>query len=162
MDILLDIATILKLRKIACRIKIGGDGVLKNKLLQNAVNENLSDFVDFVGFVENPHAFMREIDVFVLPSRWEGFGYVLAEAMLAKKPLVAFDVSSNPELVLHNVNGFLIPFGEKEKFADAIQTLVEQPDKRKSFGAAGLAMAQEKFSFEKNIKQVITYLSAKC
>jgi glycosyltransferase involved in cell wall biosynthesis len=159
-DILLDIAAILKSRSVVCKFRIGGDGVLKNKLLQKTIAENLSDFVDFVGFVEDPHAFMRGIDVFVLPSRWEGFGYVLAEAMLAKKPLVAFDISSNPELVFHNINGFLIPFGEKEKFADAIQTLIEQPDKRKSFGAAGLAIVQEKFNFENNKKQVITYLSA--
>jgi glycosyltransferase involved in cell wall biosynthesis len=157
-DILLDIATILKSRGVICKIRIGGDGVLKNKLLQKTIAENLSDFIDFIGFVEDSHAFMQGIDISVLPSRWEGFGYVLAEAMLAGKPLVAFDVSSNPELVHHNINGFLIPFGEKEKFADAIQILVEQPDKRKSFGAAGLAIVQEKFNFEKNKKQVITYL----
>jgi glycosyltransferase involved in cell wall biosynthesis len=159
-DILLDIAVLLKSRGVVCKFKIGGDGVLKNTLLQKMKAENLSDFVDFIGFVEDPHAFMQGIDIFVLPSRWEGFGYVLAEAMLAKKPLVAFDVSSNPELVFHNVNGFLIPFGGKEKFADAVQILVEQPDKRKSFGMAGLATVQEKFNFEKNKKQVIAYLSA--
>jgi glycosyltransferase involved in cell wall biosynthesis len=159
-DILLDIAAILKSRGVICKFRIGGDGVLKSKLLQKTRAGHLSDFVDFVGFVANPHAFMQGIDIFVLPSRWEGFGYVLAEAMLAKKPLVAFDISSNPELVCHNTNGFLIPFGEKEQFADAIQTLVEQPDKRASFGMAGFAMVQEKFNFERNKKQVIAYLSA--
>ena len=159
-DILLDIAAILKNRNVNCKIKIGGDGPLKEELLQQAKNKNLSDYVEFIGFVNDSSKFMRQLDVFVLTSRWEGFGYVLAETMLAKNPIVAFDVSSNPELVFDETNGYLIPFNNNEAFADAIQKLIAQPNTRKTFGDAGYTIVKEKFDFEKNKNLVIQYLTA--
>ncbi len=161
MDILLDITSILKKRQVACKIKIGGDGVLMKELQEKVKEKDLSGYVDFAGFIDNPYQFINQLDIFVLTSRWEGFGYVLAEAMLLKKPLVAFDISSNPELVFDKVNGALIPFEDKEAFADAIQELIVQPSRREELGNNGFNIVQEKFSFEKNKKLVIEYLTAK-
>lgn len=158
-DILLDVASVLKERKVVCKIRVGGDGALMSSLLKTAKEKDLVDYVEFAGFVDAPYRFMNQLDIFVLTSRWEGFGYVLAEAMLSGKPLVAFDISSNPELVFNGVNGFLVPFEDKEAFADAIQELIEQPSKRKKLGDVGRGIVRERFDFEKNKQLVIDYLT---
>jgi glycosyltransferase involved in cell wall biosynthesis len=157
-DILIDVAEILKKRGVKCIIRIGGDGILMKKLQELVKEKDLSDYVEFTGFVDKPNLFLQNIDLFALSSRWEGFGYVLAEAMLAKKPLVAFDVSSNSELISNGKNGFLTPWGNKEAFADAIEQLILNPAESKKMGEAGYAMVCEKFNFDKNKMSVMDFL----
>ncbi|MDR2038169.1 MAG: glycosyltransferase [Bacteroidales bacterium] len=159
LDILLDIAAILKNRQVVCKIRIGGDGVLKDELNKQARENDLSDYVEFTGFVDHPNEFMNHIDIFVLTSRWEGFGYVLTEAMCAKNPIVAFDISSNPELVFNEENGFLIPFEDKEAFANSIQLLVTQPSIREKMGNTGYEIVKRKFDFEQNKKKLLDFLA---
>jgi glycosyltransferase involved in cell wall biosynthesis len=158
-DILLDAVTELKQRGIDCRVRIGGDGKLMDMLQQYAQTKGVADRVEFVGYVHDSSAFMRDIDIFVLPSRWEGFGYVLAEAMLARKPIVAFDISSNPELITTGLNGFLVPWGDIKAFSQAIATLIEQPELSRQLGEAGYALARQRFDFETNKQQVIEFLT---
>ena len=86
---------------------IAGDGALRRKLERRAVDLGVAHRVAFLGFAENIKSFMESIDIFALPSRWEGFGYVLAEAMASRKPIVAFNTSSNPELVADGETGLL-------------------------------------------------------
>ena len=71
---------------------------------------------------------MDSIDIFLLTSRWEGFGFVLAEAMAAAKPIVAFDISSNPELVSHGVNGYLAEPFDTGKFTYYLTELINNPN----------------------------------
>ncbi|MBK7812053.1 MAG: glycosyltransferase [Saprospiraceae bacterium] len=51
------------------------------------------------------NAFMNSIDIFLLSSAWEGFGFCFVEAMLRAKPIVAFNISSNPEIVENDKTG---------------------------------------------------------
>jgi len=157
-EMLLDIAYILKQRGVKCLFRIGGDGVLMKQLQEKVLLKNLSDYVEFTGFVDNPNTFLQQIDLFVLTSRWEGFGYVLAEAMLAHKPLVAFDISSNPELITDGVNGYLVPWGKEEVFADKIQYLIENPLIRKELGNNGYEIVCRTFDLEKNKRKVMEFL----
>ncbi|MCL1943758.1 MAG: glycosyltransferase family 4 protein [Candidatus Azobacteroides sp.] len=157
-DILLEIAAILKKRRVDFKLIIGGDGVLSEQLKQRTESLGLSDRVEFSGFVDDPARFMQSIDIFALTSRWEGFGYVIAEAMACELPVVAFDVSSNPELVVNKVTGYLVPFEDKEAFADALEDLIRNAGKRASFGKAGLKTAQDRFDFDKNLQTTIQFL----
>ncbi|MDP4278858.1 MAG: glycosyltransferase family 4 protein, partial [Bacteroidota bacterium] len=158
-DILIDIAKILRDRDIRCLFRIGGEGTLMNELQQKVQANGLTQMVEFTGLVNDPEAFMKGIDIFALTSRWEGFGYVLAEAMLAGKPLVAFKVSSNAELVFPNENGFLVDWDDKEAFADAIIRLIRQPSLRKRMGENGYSLVCDRFDFEKNKKLVTAFLT---
>jgi glycosyltransferase involved in cell wall biosynthesis len=160
-ELIIDIAEILKNRSIKCKFVIGGDGELMGSLKQKVAEKKLTDYIDFVGFVDDSALFMSKIDIFILTSRWEGFGYVLAEAMLAKKPVLGFNISSNPELIQDNKNGFLIPFEDKEAFANAIELLINNPQKRKAFGEEGYRLVCERFDFEKNKQLVVDFLSGK-
>ncbi|MDR1124829.1 MAG: glycosyltransferase family 4 protein, partial [Deltaproteobacteria bacterium] len=121
---LLHLSAELKRRHFPHRLILAGDGELRGELLELARKLELdfvwqgqgqgqeqggSGRVIFTGFLEDMSAFWRGIDLFVLTSIWEGFGYVLAEAMLASKPLLAFDCSNMPELVRDGENGLLLP-----------------------------------------------------
>lgn len=157
-DILLDIALILKKRDIAFRLIIGGDGPLLDQLKNKAVESGVSDVVTFSGFVDDPAHFMQSIDIFALTSEWEGFGYVITEAMACEDPVVAFDISSNPELISNGKSGCLVPFDDRVAFADALEDLIKEPKKRTDFGKAGMKIVEEKFDFDKNMKDVVAFL----
>lgn len=120
---LLEVAKELKLKNLNFKLLIGGDGVLKEKLYQKRKELQLENEVEFVGFVDSPKSFMNKIDVFLLPSLWEGFGYVIAEAMLCEKPVIAFNVSSNPELIIENENGYLTNVNDIDGFVNKILLL---------------------------------------
>lgn len=90
------------------RLVIAGDGALREELENLAQELGVSEHVHFAGFMSDLGPFWSGIDIFVLSSLWEGFGYVLVEAMAAKLPVVAFAVSNIPELVEHGHNGLLV------------------------------------------------------
>lgn len=120
---LLEVAKELKKENFPFKLIIGGEGKLKNDLIKKSEELHLENEVEFVGFVKNPRVFMSKIDVFLLSSLWEGFGYVIAEAMLCEKPVIAFNVSSNPELVVENKNGFLTELNDVSAFVTKIKEL---------------------------------------
>ncbi len=82
------------------------------------------------GFVNNPYPYMSNADVFVLSSRWEGFGIVIAEAMACGTPVVSTDCPSGPAEILENGRyGKLVPVGDSDAVAEAIlETLSHPPD----------------------------------
>ncbi len=148
----------LKDKNVPHKMIIGGSGRLKEKLEHLVRQLDVTDTVELTGFIDNPISFMQKGDVFVLPSLWEGFGYVLAEAALCKKPIIAFDVSSNPELVIHQKTGFLVPLNNLDSFANKVITLYNQPDLRTQMGEAGYQHITTHFDKKKQIKKIEAYL----
>lgn len=141
------------------RAVIGGKGELEDDLKAYARKLNLSDYVVFPGFVEDINAFMQQIDVFVLSSKWEGFGYVLAEAAACGKACVAFDVSSNPELIIHGETGFLADAFDTKQAADYIKQLYENRELLSRLGENGHHYVEQNFSFEKSAERLIAYIT---
>jgi glycosyltransferase involved in cell wall biosynthesis len=103
------------------------------------------------GFVKNPYAYMSRADIFVLSSRWEGFGNVLVEAMACGAPVVSTDCPSGPAEILDNGRyGRLVPVGDPDTMARAIlETLKDPPDTKASVERA------KKFSIEASTKQYL-------
>jgi len=155
---LIEIAQLLKKKNVAFKIKIAGTGELFEPLQKAIEKQGLSNEIELLGFVEDVNSFMHHIEVFVLTSEWEGFGYVLAEAMIAKKPVIGFDMTSNPELIDAGKNGYLIPFPNVEMFADKIASLVEQPELRKQFGEHGRQKIKDNFELDKVISDMEHYI----
>ncbi len=155
---MIDLAVELKKRNFNFKIFIGGKGRLEKKLKKYSKSKKVDDCVIFVGFVENTRKFMQKIDVFVLTSKWEGFGYVLVEAMATQKPVIAFDISSNPEIIDNNKNGYLVKFGKINKMADKILFMADKKNLIKKFGKNGRERVEEFFTFEKSYKSFIDYL----
>lgn len=158
-DLLINMAARLKTLGITSTLFIGGDGKLKTAYQQLIDQMGLNDTVTLRGHVSDTASFYDEIDIFAFPSRWEGFGYALAEAMLAGKPIVAFNISSNPELVENGVNGILVPWCDTQAFENALVELINKPDLRDKMGENGRRMVQDRFDLEKNKKKVIEFLT---
>ena len=155
---LIKIARILSDKNLNFKILIAGDGKLKQQLIDLARNEKVVDKIKFIGFVENIKDFTETIDIFVLTSFWEGFGYVLAEAMLSSKPVVAFDSSSNPEIIDNGKTGFLIKNLNEQKMAEKLEELIKNKNKQLELGQAGRKRVEDLFSIEKTYLNVANFL----
>jgi glycosyltransferase involved in cell wall biosynthesis len=89
---------------------------------------------------------LERADVFVHSSRWEGFGLVLLEAMLAGLPIAATRVSAVPEVVADGETGLLVAPGDHGALASALDDLLADPARARALGEAGLLRAREHFS----------------
>ncbi len=150
---LVDIAEKLKNTGIDFKILIAGEGELKEKIMAYAKQKHVNENIVFTGFVPNIKSFMHSLDIFVLPSLWEGFGYVLVEAMACKKPVIGFDVSSNPEIIRHNETGYLIENENIEQFTDKIIMLANDKQLRHTLGEKGRYCVEQNFTMKTALKQ---------
>lgn len=158
-DLLIDIAVELKKTTSKFKILIAGEGPLREHTEKLICQNNLQKNVVLLGFKSNIYDFMDSLDVFILTSKWEGFGYVLVEAMLRKKPIVAWKLSSNPELVKHGKNGFLCePFDVKD-FSNKIIDLIRNPQQRSDFGEYGYEFASRNFTIISAAKSLREFLN---
>jgi glycosyltransferase involved in cell wall biosynthesis len=116
------------IRERHCRLLIIGEGHDRLMLQQLIRQLHLEKAVDLPGFVDNPFAYMKRSQVFVLSSAWEGFGNVLVEAMAVGTPVVATDCPSGPREILDNGRfGPLVPPGQPHRLAEAIVAMLNSP-----------------------------------
>jgi glycosyltransferase involved in cell wall biosynthesis len=111
-------------------------------------NLNLSDHFHFAGGVTDLHKHLSTADIFVLPSRSEGFSNAIVEAMAASLPVVATEVGGNAEAVKNGVSGFLVPPEDPAALSAAIIRLLSDPAQSKLMGMAGKALVAEQFTTE--------------
>ena len=94
--------------KLKFKMIIVGSGYQKELLKNLAIKENVEDKIIWIEFLDEVEDFLKFLDIFALPSLYEGLGLVFLEAMLCKKPIIATDASAIKEIVKDNFNGFLI------------------------------------------------------
>lgn len=135
-----------RVRKLrSTKLIILGDGKERNKLKQLVQDYNLSNEVDFPGFVDNPYAYMARADVFVLSSIVEPLGNVLVEALACGCPVVSTNCPSGPaEILDHGRYGSLVPVGDEKALAEEIISLLDNPPDRKCLQKRGLDFTVEK------------------
>ena len=158
---LIEIAKNLRAKNLNFKILIAGAGEEEETIKQLIAVNNLQDYVILLGFVKNIEGFMKSLDVFALTSIWEGFGYVIVEAMAAKKPVVAFDITSNPEIITQNKTGFLIPQKNVEQFSEKIDLLLNDTNLARKMGADGRKKVEERFQLKTIILEIEMYLKLK-
>jgi len=124
---------------------IVGKGRLRDSLERKARDLGVSNNVIFTGFREDMLEILQSIDLFVLPSLWEGQGVVLMEAFCYKKPVVASGVGGVVEVVEDGVSGLLVPARDPDALANAILKVLSDPDKMKEMGEAGYRHIKAKF-----------------
>ena len=105
-----------------------GDGELRDHV-EDLINQyDLNSSFLITGWVNNPTAYMKIMNVGMLLSRWEGFGLVLPEYMACGVPIVATNVDAIPNVAKNGVNGMLVDKDDYHKAADAVDRLFKQPD----------------------------------
>ncbi|MGC9398865.1 MAG: glycosyltransferase [Anaerolineae bacterium] len=131
-----------------------GDGVLRPAMEEKAHALGLSDSVIFTGIRRDVPEILALLDVFVLPSLWEGLPLALLEAMAAGLPVVATRVGGVPEVVVDGVTGLLVPPRDPHALADAILRLLRDPALRRRMGEAGRARVAAHFSVEQMVRKI--------
>jgi glycosyltransferase involved in cell wall biosynthesis len=137
-----DIATLLEAAarmKTPARLRIVGDGPERGRLARLCRRRGLDSRVTFRGHVPFAElaAEYRSAGIFCLPSRQEGFGIVLLEAMAAGLAVVAARAGAVPEIVMDGKTGVLVPPGDPETLAEALDGLLRDAALRKRLGEAG-------------------------
>ena len=153
-EFLIELAQKLKYQNVNFKLLLAGTGKLEHKYKKLVETLDLSDKVIFMGFVTDMKSFNQNLDIFVLSSHYEGFGFVLIEAMAQEKPVIAFDIGSSAEIIEDNVNGFLIEKFNVKQLAEKVTYLINNKEVREEMGRKGLIRAKEHFSLEKTVSEV--------
>jgi len=130
------------------RLVLAGDGPDRRALEALAGSLELRRAV-FLGWRKDPADILSDIDLLVMPSRWEGFGLVALEAMAMAKPVVASRVSALPEIVGDGTTGILCAPGRTEEFASAILQILGDVRRSEKLGQAGRKRVREEFTVER-------------
>jgi len=127
-----------------------GDGDDRTRLVQLAREHGVADIVNFIGRVSDSelHAYLSEMDVFVLPSLKEGFGIVFLEAMAYSKPVIAGNHGGSPEVVVDGVTGLLVHNGDHDALVQALVSLLLSPLLRQALGDAGYTRLTSVYGYE--------------
>ncbi|HEX5133183.1 MAG TPA: glycosyltransferase family 4 protein [Candidatus Krumholzibacteria bacterium] len=128
-----------------------GEGKLAGFVERKTRELGVAEHVIMAGFRDDIPAVMKAIDVLVLPSIVEGFGYVLVEAMAAAKPVVATSVSSIPEIVRGGSTGLLVDIHQPEALTAALVSILEDPERAREMGRAGRRVALAEFTLDRMI-----------
>lgn len=135
------------------RFKVAGWGD-RQSIVDLVETEKLEDSVDFLGCLE-PSELAKALSsahLAVLPSRAESFGRSIAEAQAAGLPVIAYNIGSVPEIVDHEVTGWLVPPSRPDLLAKAILSALENPERAERMGIKGREKVTTLFSWEKTAR----------
>jgi glycosyltransferase involved in cell wall biosynthesis len=146
-DVALQAALLLAAKLPQLRMLLAGDGPERPVLANEA-----STSVLLPGFIDNLDHFYAALDLYIMPSRSEGWGLTVLRAMAFGVPVVASNVGGLPEIVQDGESGWLVPPESPEALAGAIQTAAADPVRLRELGRnARLRAAQ--FSMERTVEQ---------
>lgn len=141
------------LKNVKAYFFVAGDGPFREELQKMIDSLNLKDRFFLLGYRNDIPSFLRNLDVFVLPSHEEGFGISVIEALNEGVPIIATKVGGIPEIVQDGVEGILVEKESPEGLAKAIEKLLKDEELRKNMSAKGKTKAQE-YSCSKMVKEI--------
>ena len=156
-DVLLEVAAELLAQDVEFELHVLGDGPSREALVEQAKALAIESVTTFHGHTADVSPYLRDADVFVLPSRSEGLPTAAIEAMAASLPVVATDVGGVPEVVEDEVTGVLVsrrglngskPEPDSAAMAAAVLRLIRDPSAARKMGEAGRKRFEEQFTAE--------------
>jgi glycosyltransferase involved in cell wall biosynthesis len=130
-----------------------GDGSRRTTLEQLSRAEGLQDHVVFTGSVRAPEHVYPLFDIYVqASSSEEGIANSMLEAMSCSLPVVATDVGGNREVVVHDVTGRVVPAGDQDSLTHTLVELLNDPQRCRKMGQAGLERVRTHFSLESMVQ----------
>jgi glycosyltransferase involved in cell wall biosynthesis len=153
---LIQAAATLRGRYPGIRLVIAGDGFERPELERLAGELGIADVTTFLGWVPNEDLpkYFRSAAVSVIPSLEEGFGIPAAEAMGCETPVIASDAGGLPEVVEHEVTGLIVPRGDANALAAALDRLLGDPALRRRMGKAGRERALRLFDWDRTAAEL--------
>jgi len=140
-------------------LKIIGSGPRLEQYKIIARDLGIEKNVKFPGSIKHDELpkYYSEADLFVFPSRRESFGLVLAEAMAAGLPVVSTKAGAIPEVVKDGDTGILAPPNNPQKLADAVNSLLDNPERMRRMGMKGKERVKKYFTWNKVAERVLRY-----
>ena len=134
------------------KLTIYGEGDLKLHLLSLIQSLNMTDHISLPGTTPHLSTALIAADVFVFPSRYEGFPNALCEAMAVGLPVIASNCSGNIDVVRDEIDGLLFPAGDVEVLVSLMTDLMNNPKKRQQLSAHAITLS-ERFDANSIMKQ---------
>lgn len=142
----------VKLREAGINFKwyVIGEGILKNKF-ENMIREyKLDDIFIFLGTHQNPYTYLKQCNIYVQPSRYEGYGLAIAEARILQKPIVATNFTVVHNQLINGQNGIIVNMNSEDVYK-GIKQLIENDYLRNNIC---FRLRNEKVGTEKEIYKV--------
>jgi glycosyltransferase involved in cell wall biosynthesis len=142
---------------VDAKLLIAGKGPSEAVYKKLAVGLSLQNKIEFLGFLtqEKVAQFMREIDIFAMPSlSEEGFGVAALEAAATGLPVVASKVGGVPEVVVDGRTGILVERGNINGLAAALTKLAHEPELRLRYGLGGRRLVENNYTWQRSLKQM--------
>ncbi len=136
-------------------LELVGDGPDREALQTLAVETGVADRVNFAGQRLDVPERLRNADIFVLATRWEGFPRSILEAMRAGLPVVATNVGGCKESVIDGETGFLVAKEDPTELRDRLKLLIDSPELRARMGQKGRKRFEENFTFERMYERTL-------
>ena len=142
-EYLLKAFKLLRESGINANLIILGEGPERENLENLARNLGIDSHVILTGFKENPYKYMKNSDIFVLPSLSEAFGCAIIEAMACGIPVIATRCSGPVDIITKDVNGLLVPVKDEKALANAIINLIMDKEKAKKLSEEGIKRVKD-------------------
>ncbi len=151
-NFLLEAISLLNNKRV--KLLIIGDGKEKESLKLKAEELKINNCVEFLGRKENAWDYMKNFDIFVLPSLWEGMPNVVLEAMSQEKIVITTNVGGIPEMIINGENGFLIEPANSKQLSKKIEYALSLPEQEKRRIEENARKTVEKnFSIDRMVKE---------
>jgi glycosyltransferase involved in cell wall biosynthesis len=133
-----------------------GDGNLREQYQRQIADLGLTDYFVFTGLVppDRIPELLHAMDIVVHTSQWEGLARVLPQALIAGKPVAAYDVGGAREVVIPGKTGFLLPRDALRELVEAVGALAADPGMRQRFGQAGRERFMNQFRHQTMTRRI--------
>jgi len=150
----LDVAKIVldRFEDESIKFLIIGEGPLRNELVMYSKDLGIGDFLIFTGEREDIPQLLKNMDIFVMTSIYEGLPNAIIEAMASGLPVITTDVGGNGELVIDGETGFLCQTNDKVLIASRVIDLINDEMKARRMGEHGKKRILNEFGVEKMVK----------
>lgn len=141
------------------RYLVAGEGRTKNKLQELVIELGLLDHVYFCGMIQPISSLLRKTAIAVLPSLSEPLGMFQIESQYLEVPTIASHIDGIPETLIHQKTGLLVKPGSVDEWAQNIIWALSNMAQMQTWAKCGKAYVEDKFSLEKNAKELIEIIN---
>lgn len=159
-DVLIEAVGLLP-KELLWNLVIAGDGPEQANLKSQTSNIKHRNRISFLGRVDNQDIpkLLAQADLFVRPSRKEGFGVSFIEAMAAGVPVIATPVGGIPDFITHKQTGLLVPPDDPQALAEAIESLCADTNLQQLLTTNAFHLIQKNYTWDNIVSQVETTMA---